>query len=164
MHALHSKEVTKIAKTYLVCREFARNCRCWAKLLFSASFLLLVLSFSVLSVSVSHVLSLSSLSSFFFGFSLSLSLLFSPLFCILWSSFLFLFSLDSVPLPTVSPSFFVAFPCQSHAPPSPLYSVFCVRVCSSLLFSPYYPLFLLLLRGLSLAFIKPVDAMRSPRQ
>ena len=107
---------------------------------------------------------LSRLSRRFFLGSLSLSLLFSPLFCILWSSFLFLFSLDSVPLPTVSPSFFVAFPCQSHAPPSPLYSVFFVRVCSSLLFSPYYPFFLLLLRGLSLAFIKPVDAMRSPRQ
>jgi len=144
----------------LVCRDFARNCRCWVKLLSSASLLLLVLSFSILVVSVSHVLPLLSLSYFF---SCSLSLLFSPLLCVLWSSFLFLFSPGSFPFLTVSPSSFVAFPYQSRSPPSPLYSVFFVRIRSSLLFFPYYP-FLLLLCGLSLAFIKPENAMQSPRQ
>jgi len=123
MHALHSKEVTKIAKTYLVCREFARNCRCWAKLLFSASFLLLVLSFSVLSVSVSHVLSLSSLSSFFFGFSLSLSLVLSSVLYSLVFFFVLVFP-GFCPF-TYSVSLFfrglsLSVPCSSFSP------VFCV--------------------------------------
>lgn len=62
----------------MVCRDFARDCRSWAKLLSLSSLLLLVLSFFfVLSVYVSHILSLSSL--FVFRF---FSILFSPLFSI----------------------------------------------------------------------------------
>jgi len=69
----------------LVCRDFARNCRCWVKLLSSASLLLLVLSFSILVVSVSHVLPLLSLS-YFFSCSLSLS---CSLLCSVFSGLLF---------------------------------------------------------------------------
>jgi hypothetical protein len=108
---------------------------------------------------------LSRLFRFFFFWILSLSLVLSSVLCSLVFFFVLVFP-RFCPFPYSVSLFFrglsLSVPCSSFSPV--FNSVFFVRVCSSLLFSPCYPLFLLLLRGLSLAFIKPEDAMRSPRQ